>query len=89
MKPVRILAALAVVAAIAAAGVSAASTDFTSAHGGDFYAAGKHKFYVWCASGKDRIAYQSGASAEDAQMTLYHATATQKCWPIWQGRISG
>lgn len=87
MKIVHALAAIAVFAAVAAASVSAAD-HVTSSHSGDFYAAGRHQFYVWCADGSDHLAYQQGASAEDAQMKLYRATVGQKCWPIWQGRVA-
>ncbi len=87
MKIFHVLAGVAAFAAIAVAGVSAAS-NLTSQRGSDFYAPGKHQFYVWCASGKDHLAYQSGASAEDAQMRLYRAAIDQKCWPIWQGRVA-
>lgn len=74
---------------LAVAGVAVAS-GLTSSHGTDFYAAGKHQFYVWCAGGKDRIAYQDGASAEDAQSKLYASekAAGQSCWPVWQGKVS-
>lgn len=87
MKAVRILAGVLVFAALAAAGVSVAS-NLTTAHGNAFYTPGKHQFYVWCAGGGDHIAYQDGKSAEDAQMRLYRASANQKCWPIWQGRVA-
>ena len=86
MKFMHVLAGIAAFAAVAAAGVSAAS-NLTSSQGSDFYAPGKHQFYVWCAGGHDHVAYQSGASAEDAQMRLYRSAPGQKCWPIWQGRI--
>lgn len=87
MKIAHALAGVAVFAAIATVSVSAAD-DLVSAHSNDFYAPGKHQFYVWCADGSDHVAYQKGASAEDAQMKLYRASANQKCWPIWQGRIA-
>jgi hypothetical protein len=82
-------AGLAGFAALAAAGVAVAA-GLTSSHGSDFYAPGKHQFYVWCAAGTDRIAYQDGASAEDAQSKLYAAekAAGQTCWPVWQGKVS-
>jgi hypothetical protein len=76
-------------ALLAAAGVAVAA-GLTSSQGSDFYAAGKHQFYVWCAGGKDHVAYQNGASAEDAQSRLYAAekAAGEACWPVWQGKVS-
>lgn len=73
---------------LAAAGVSVAA-GLTSSHQNDFYAAGTHQFYVWCADGRDHVAYEKGASAEDAQLKLYHAHVGDKCWPVWQSRVSG
>jgi len=76
---------------VAAAGVALAA-NITSAKQADFFAAGRHQFYVWCAGGSDYMAAQSGASAEDAQLRLYNETkkaGKTNCWPVWQGRISG
>lgn len=75
---------------VAVAGVALAA-NFTSSRQADFFAAGQHQFYVWCAGGSDFMALQSGASAADAQMKLYthekHSGKTN-CWPVWQGRVS-
>ena len=76
---------------VVAAGVAVAA-NFSSSHHSDFFAAGTHHFYVWCAGGKDYHATASGTSAEDAQMKLYDANKKaghSTCWPIWQGRVPG
>jgi len=76
---------------VAVAGVAVAA-NFISSKQADFFAPGKHQFYVWCAGGTDYMAIQSGTSAEEAQMRLYndnkHAGKTN-CWPVWQGRVPG
>jgi hypothetical protein len=90
MKITSILGA-AVAGVIVAAGVAVAG-NFSSNHNGDYYAAGTHQFYVWCAGAKDYVAAESGSSATDAQMRLYEKAKAQgksTCWPVWQGRISG
>ncbi len=87
----RVLGAAAAGVLLAVTGVAVAA-NFTSSHQTDFFAAGKHQFYVWCATGGDFTAYQSGISAEDAQMKLYDSAKEQgrtSCWPVWQGRVSG
>ena len=76
---------------VAVAGVSVAAT-LTSSKQADFFAPGKHQFYVWCAGGTDYTAVESGSSAEDAQMLLYNtakAAGKAACWPVWQGRVAG
>ncbi len=73
----------------AAAGVAVAA-NFVSSAQTDFFAPGKHRFYVWCAGSGDYMATASGSNAEDAQMKLYDAakaTGHATCWPVWQGRI--
>jgi len=85
----RILGAVAGGVMFAAAGVAVASNFLSSAQT-DFYAPGKHQFYVWCAGSSDYMTTQSGASAEDAQMKLYNsakAVGRSTCWPVWQGRV--
>ena len=75
---------------VAVAGVAVASS-MNSGGKSDFFAPGKHQFYVWCAGGKDYEATVQGANAEDAQMKLYNASKAQgrtSCWPVWQGRVS-
>jgi hypothetical protein len=75
---------------LAAAGVAVAA-NLGSSKQTDFFAPGKHQFYVWCATGSDYTAAQTGRSAEDAQMKLYNAAKAaghSACWPVWQGRIS-
>ncbi len=75
----------------AAAGVALAA-NFVSSARTDFFAPGKHQFYVWCAGSADYMATASGTNAEDAQMKLYDATKSggrSTCWPVWQGRVSG
>ena len=87
----RVLGAAAGGVMVAIAGVAVAA-NFTSNRQSDFFASGKHQFYVWCAGGSDYMAVQSGASAEDAQMRLYNRAKTAgktSCWPVWQGRVSG
>lgn len=86
-----VLGAIAVGLLVGVAGVAVAD-NFASTKGTDFFASGKHQFYVWCASGKDFTAVQAGASAEDAQMKLYTSTKAKgraACWPVWQGRVAG
>jgi len=81
----------AVTAMIVAAGVAVAG-NFASSHHEDYFAAGTHQFYVWCATGNDYTATESGSSASDAQMRLYEKAKSEgrsTCWPLWQGRISG
>jgi hypothetical protein len=76
---------------VAVAGVAVAA-NLTSSKQADFFAPGRHQFYVWCAGGSDYMALQSGASAEDAQMRLYNEAkraGKTNCWPVWQGRVSG
>jgi hypothetical protein len=75
---------------VAVAGVAVAA-NLTSNHQTDFFAPGKHQFYVWCAGGTDYTAMQAGDSAQDAQMKLYNAAKSvgkSTCWPVWQGRVS-
>jgi hypothetical protein len=87
----RVLGVAAVGATVAVAGVAVAA-NFISSKQADFFAPGKHQFYVWCAGSSDYMAIESGASAEDAQMRLYDdnkRVGKTKCWPVWQGRVSG
>lgn len=87
----RVLGATAAGVLLAVTGVAVAA-NFTSSRQTDFFASGKHQFYVWCAKGGDYVAYENGASAEDAQMKLYGEAKSQgrtSCWPVWQGRVSG
>jgi hypothetical protein len=87
----RILAAMAGGAIFAAAGVAAAGSFISSADT-DFFAGGKHQFYVWCAGSSDAMATASGRNAEDAQLKLYDslkASGRSTCWPVWQGRVGG
>ena len=90
MTTKRVLAAAAGGVMVAIAGVAVAAT-FTSSKQSDFYAPGRHQFYVWCAGSTDFMAMQNGASAEDAQMRLYNSekrAGKTSCWPVWQGRVS-
>jgi len=89
VKTHRVLAGVAGFVLIAAAGVAVAA-NLSSSRTSAFYAPGRHQFYVWCAGGKDHVAYQTGESAEDAQTRLYNAekAAGADCWPVWQGRIA-
>jgi hypothetical protein len=75
---------------VAVTGVALAA-NFTSSGQSEFFAPGKHQFYVWCAGGADYMALHAGRSAEDAQMKLYNETKAAgktSCWPVWQGRVS-
>jgi len=86
----RILGAAIAGIIVAVAGVAVASS-VSSGGKSDFFAPGKHQFYVWCAGGKDYTATVSGANAEDAQMKIYNAAKAHgrtSCWPVWQGRVS-
>ncbi len=90
MAKKRLLGAVLGTLIIAAAGVAVAA-NFGSSKQTDFFAPGKHQFYVWCGGGSDFSAVQMGKSAEDAQIKLYNATKAKgraACWPVWQGRIS-
>jgi hypothetical protein len=76
---------------VAVAGVALAA-NFTSSKQTDFFAAGQHQFYVWCAGGTDFTAIEAGSSAADAQIKLYNQekrAGKTNCWPVWQGRVSG
>jgi hypothetical protein len=76
---------------VAVAGVALAA-NFTSSKQTDFFAAGRHQFYVWCAGGTDFTAIEAGSSAADAQIKLYNQekrAGKTNCWPVWQGRVSG
>jgi hypothetical protein len=89
MTTMRVLAAVAGGVLVAIAGVAVAS-NFTSTRQSDFFAPGKHQFYVWCAGSSDYVATASGRNAEDAQMKLYDASKAHgrsTCWPVWQGRV--
>ncbi len=83
--------AIAVGLGVSVAGVAVADS-LTSAKQSDFFAPGRHQFYVWCSRGADYIAVERGSSAEDAQTRLYDslkAKGRSTCWPVWQGKISG
>lgn len=87
----RVLAAAIGGVMVAAAGVAVAA-NFISSGQSDFFSAGKHQFYVWCAGSPDYMATETGKNAEDAQMKLYDAVKARgktNCWPVWQGRIPG
>jgi hypothetical protein len=91
MAKMRVLGA-AMGALLVAAGGLAVADGFGSSKQTDFFAPGKHQFYVWCARTPDYTAVQIGSSAEDAQMRLYSAAKAAghaACWPVWQGRIPG
>jgi hypothetical protein len=90
MSMKRVLAAAIGGVMVAVAGVAFAA-NFSSSQQSDFFAPGKHQFYVWCAGGSDYMAMHNGSSAEDAQMRLYNeakAAGKTSCWPVWQGRVS-
>ncbi len=89
MMTMRVLAAVAGGVLVGIAGVAVAS-NFTSSRQSDFFAPGKHQFYVWCAGSSDYVATAAGRNAEDAQMKLYDASKAHgksTCWPVWQGRV--
>ncbi len=90
MKIKRTLAA-ALGGVLLAAGSVALGANFNSSKQVDFFAAGQHQFYVWCAGGRDYTALAKGSNAMDAQMKLYNgakANGKSSCWPVWQGRVS-
>jgi hypothetical protein len=90
MSAKRILGAAICGVVVAIAGVAMA-TGFTSSRQTDFFAAGNHQFYVWCAGSSDYCADERGANAEEAQMKLYNAVKAAgktTCWPVWQGRVA-
>jgi hypothetical protein len=83
--------AVAVGLGVSAAGVAVADNLYSTKQS-DFFAPGKHQFYVWCSAGSDFTAIERGSSAEDAQMKLYNgvkAKGRPACWPVWQGKIAG
>jgi hypothetical protein len=87
---IRILAASIGGILFIAAGVAAAG-DFASNRQVDYFARGTHQFYVWCAHGNDYVTSAEGASAEEAQLSLYQsikAAGKSNCWPVWQGRVA-
>jgi hypothetical protein len=76
---------------IVAAGVAFAAS-YVSVRQTDYFAPGKHQFYVWCAGGSDFRTTETGQSAQDAQTKLYNeekAAGRSSCWPVWQGRVPG
>ena len=80
-----------VAGAIVAAGMAFAGNS-SSNHSEDYFAAGTHEFYMWCAHKTDYLATQGGKSARDAQLKLYEKSkhsGDPTCWPVWQGRLSG
>jgi hypothetical protein len=86
----RVVAAAVGGVVLAVTGVALAA-NLSSNRQSDFFAPGKHQFYVWCAGGSDYMAMRIGDSAEDAQMKLYKdvkAAGKTSCWPVWQGRVS-
>ena len=85
MKKAVIWACLAA-SVLSAAPSLAATSNITSTRRADFYAAGKHQFYAWCADGQDRILRQDGVSAPDAGSKLTQKAAG--CRLSWQGRIA-
>jgi len=87
----RIWTALLVALMVTAAGVAVAD-NLASSKQADFFAPGKHRFYVWCANGTDYTTIERGRSAEDAQMKLYNdvkAKGHPACWPVWQAKVAG
>lgn len=89
MTAKRIMAAVTGGVLVGLAGAAVASS-FTTTKQSDFFAPGKHEFYVWCAGSTDYTATAIGKNAEDAQMHLYNANKAQgraTCWPVWQGRV--
>ena len=87
----RLWMAVAVGLMVTAAGVAVAD-NFASDKQTDFFAAGRHQFYVWCSDGGDYVTVQRGLSAEDAQTRLYDAVKAKgrpACWPVWQGKVQG
>jgi len=69
---------------------AAVAANFTASRQSDFFAPGKHQFYVWCAGSSDYTALEPGRNAEEAQMKLYNANKAHgrsNCWPVWQGRV--
>ena len=89
MTTKRMMAAVAGGVLVGLAGAAVAS-NFTASRQSDFFAPGKHQFYVWCAGSSDYQATVDGKNAEDAQMKLYNANKAHgraTCWPVWQGRV--
>ncbi len=84
----RIWLTAAIALGICAAGVAVAD-NLASSKQSDFFAPGKHRFYVWCSGGSDYVAVQRGRNAEDAQLKLYNGVKAKACWPVWQGKIAG
>ncbi|MBV9571365.1 MAG: hypothetical protein JO056_09005 [Alphaproteobacteria bacterium] len=71
---------------------AAVASNFAPTPTSGFFAAGNHRFYVWCAASPGYLATQSGRDAEDAQLRLYNSNKARgkaTCWPIWQGRLPG
>jgi hypothetical protein len=55
--------------------------------GQDYFARGKHLFYVWCPGSKSHLANAECANAEEAQIRLYNEIKANdtKRWPVRQG----
>jgi len=76
---------------LAVAGVALAA-NLSSSSQSDYFAPGKHEFYVWCSTGSNYMATIAGSSAADAQIRLYDKVKSQgkmTCWPVLQGRVQG
>ena len=89
MTTKRILGAAVAGVIVAVAGVAVAA-NFSSSARTDFYAPGKHQFYVWCGNGNDHLAYERGTSGQDALNKLSdaeNASGNAHCRPVWQGRV--
>jgi hypothetical protein len=89
MKKTHIFGAVVAGVVVAVAGVALASS-FSASKQVDFFAPGKHEFYVWCAGGSDYTATAQGKSAADAQMKLYNSNKAHghaSCWPVWQAKV--
>jgi heme exporter protein D len=90
MTAKRIMAAAIGGVLVGLAGAAVAASNFATSRQSDFFAPGKHQFYVWCTGSSDYVATAAGKNAEDAQMRLYNANKAHgraTCWPVWQGRV--
>jgi hypothetical protein len=88
MMPKRTLVVVIGASLCAAAGMATASGFYLDQQM-DYFASGKHLFYVWCPGADNYRATADGANGQDAQMRLYAETKAigRKCWPVWQGHV--
>lgn len=85
----KILAGLSAAALLAVTGMASAETlDFSREK---YFAAGKHKIYVWCTGGAgDTSVVVDAANADEAIQKAWEGSKDKsKCYGVWQGLVTG